>query len=74
MSMYMEPGKLTLNGRPFTCSKCAAGEVFTVRHIHNPYGSDMCEDVARCAGCGTEWREYVGKFDRPKTPLAQGKI
>lgn len=70
MSFYDTSTKLTRHGKPLKC-RCG-GEIFTVRYVHNPYGSDMCSDDARCDACGTTYREYVGKFEAAPELPAQG--
>lgn len=52
--------------------KCGSTD-FTTRYIHNPYGHDAGEHIARCASCGTEYRGSYYDFkplDPPGSPSA----
>jgi hypothetical protein len=65
MSLYDPTGGINLlvRGEALRCPYCGGSE-FTVRHIHNPYGHDMCEAEARCDGCSRDVaRDYVGRFE-----------
>lgn len=52
---------VALNGSPLKCT--CGGDKFSLRHIHNPYGHDCGEDLARCTVCGLEYGGRGARFE-----------